>query len=510
MLTPFGLWQRGAIALTSETLLLPVPMQQVQQPACRSAAKANRGSFLTPAEVRSAFESTGDLITDTKGGHINIAKPRVNLGNAINTVPPGLGCGNAIPLSLNLPYNGTTIGASSNVNSYHCANWDVSGPEKVHRITTTVAGNIRATLTNLSADLDVFILTACDPSSCVAVGDNHTVYPNAPPGTYYIVVDGCNGASGSYTLTVDMCTIPGNPPSMIFPTSDDDGSYTVSWSSVSGASAYELQRATNTGFADAITIYYGPATSYNESGLPNGNYWYRVRASSTCGSPGWITGGPVSVCFVPSPPILLSPSNGATAISITPTLDWSDVRGATSYDVQICGDSNCSTVVRSAYALVNSQWAVLPAFNTWMACYWRARANNGCGASWSGAWSFTTVVSAAFSIWSPGVTVGPDAGATAVYELGVKFRADLNGYITGIRFYKYPGNTGTHTGSLWKTDGTRLGQVTFSNETASGWQEAHFATPIPITANTTYIASYYCSEWPHCLQPELLYFGGGR
>jgi hypothetical protein len=36
-----------------------------------------------------------------------------------------------------------------------------------------------------------------------------------------------------------------------------------------------------------------------------------------------------------------------------------------------------------------------------------------------------------------------------------------------------------------------MGQVTFSSETASGWQEADFATPIPVTAGTTYVASYF-------------------
>jgi hypothetical protein len=33
--------------------------------------------------------------------------------------------------------------------------------------------------------------------------------------------------------------------------------------------------------------------------------------------------------------------------------------------------------------------------------------------------------------------------------------------------------------------------VTFTNETASGWQQATFATPVAITANTTYVASYH-------------------
>ena len=33
--------------------------------------------------------------------------------------------------------------------------------------------------------------------------------------------------------------------------------------------------------------------------------------------------------------------------------------------------------------------------------------------------------------------------------------------------------------------------MTFANETASGWQEAKFAKPIAIAANTTYVASYF-------------------
>ncbi len=34
---------------------------------------------------------------------------------------------------------------------------------------------------------------------------------------------------------------------------------------------------------------------------------------------------------------------------------------------------------------------------------------------------------------------------------------------------------------------------TFSNETASGWQELDFTTPVAITAGTTYVASYFTS-----------------
>jgi hypothetical protein len=83
-----------------------------------------------------------------------------------------------------------------------------------------------------------------------------------------------------------------------------------------------------------------------------------------------------------------------------------------------------------------------------------------------------------------------DAGDPAAVELGVRFRSDGDGVITGIRFYKGPGNTGTHTGSLWSATGTRLATVTFTGESASGWQHATFAAPVPVTAGTTYVASY--------------------
>lgn len=76
-------------------------------------------------------------------------------------------------------------------------------------------------------------------------------------------------------------------------------------------------------------------------------------------------------------------------------------------------------------------------------------------------------------------------------ELGVKFRADVDGWITGVRFYKSTANTGTHTGSLWKTNGTKLATATFSSESASGWQQVTFAAPVAVTAGTTYVASYF-------------------
>lgn len=86
----------------------------------------------------------------------------------------------------------------------------------------------------------------------------------------------------------------------------------------------------------------------------------------------------------------------------------------------------------------------------------------------------------------------PSSNDTGAVELGMKFRASSNGFVSGVRFYKHTGNTGTHVGRLWNAStGTLMGSVTFSGETPSGWQQANFSSPIAITQNTTYIISYH-------------------
>ena len=66
------------------------------------------------------------------------------------------------------------------------------------------------------------------------------------------------------------------------------------------------------------------------------------------------------------------------------------------------------------------------------------------------------------------------------------------------------GNTGTHTGSLWNTTGTKLGTVTFTGETATGWQQATLSRTRAVTANTTYVASYYAPVGRYAVNTRLL------
>ena len=75
-------------------------------------------------------------------------------------------------------------------------------------------------------------------------------------------------------------------------------------------------------------------------------------------------------------------------------------------------------------------------------------------------------------------------------ELGTKFRADRAGQVLAIRFYKVS-EAGPHAVSLWSSTGTLLATAISSGETSSGWQTVNLATPVSISPNTTYVASYH-------------------
>ncbi|MEJ0038427.1 MAG: DUF4082 domain-containing protein [Gammaproteobacteria bacterium] len=126
-------------------------------------------------------------------------------------------------------------------------------------------------------------------------------------------------------------------------------------------------------------------------------------------------------------------------------------------------------------------------------------------------WTFTTTAGGGCpcTLW-PATTipvVASESDGNSV-QLGVKFRADVAGFVTGIRFYKGTANTGTHIGTLWaSTGGSPLASATFQSETTSGWQEVQFSSPVSVQANTTYIAAYYAPNGNYAADSG--YFSGG-
>ncbi len=89
----------------------------------------------------------------------------------------------------------------------------------------------------------------------------------------------------------------------------------------------------------------------------------------------------------------------------------------------------------------------------------------------------------------------------------MKFRTDVPGFVTGVRFYKGAGNTGTHVANLWSSSGTLLASATFIGETATGWQQVSFGSPVAVTAGATYVVSYHTDTGMYA--QDVNYFANG-
>ena len=124
--------------------------------------------------------------------------------------------------------------------------------------------------------------------------------------------------------------IPGAAPSLSAPSSNNTGSYTVSWAGVSGASSYILQQQINSGAWQ--TVESTASTAWSAIGKSNGTYGYRVQACNSSGCGPWSGVASVLVNLAPtSAPSLSAPANSSTG---SYAVSWSSVSTATSYVLQ--------------------------------------------------------------------------------------------------------------------------------------------------------------------------------
>jgi hypothetical protein len=76
------------------------------------------------------------------------------------------------------------------------------------------------------------------------------------------------------------------------------------------------------------------------------------------------------------------------------------------------------------------------------------------------------------------------------YELGTKIVVDQPASLASVRFWRDSRETGSHTARVWTASGTLIATLPFTSETGTGgWQQANFATPIALSANTVYVVS---------------------
>ena len=243
---------------------------------------------------------------------------------------------------------------------------------------------------------------------------------------------------------------------------------------------------------------YGP-TAFPNATYNAANYWVDVVFNTTTGPD-----------TTPPTVTATSPAAGATSVGVSAAvtatfseaLDPATVTGST-FDLRDGGGAPVPATV--AYDASTRTATLTPASSLAWGTTFTARVHGGAAAphvtdaagnplAADVAWSFTTLASVVCpcSLWNNAPSIsGVDFNDPGAIEVGVKVRADVNGFITGLRFYKAAANTGQHIANLWTTSGTLLATAVFNSETASGWQEVSFASPVAVTANTLYVASYH-------------------
>ncbi len=208
-----------------------------------------------------------------------------------------------------------------------------------------------------------------------------------------------------------------------------------------------------------------------------------------------ITGTQSGITVAPAAPTnLVASVVSSTQIKLT----WTGSNGATGYLIQqsLNGSTGWTQVgSTSSGSTTTFQQTGLSAGTIY---YYRvlATATGAAGtidSAYSNVASATTSGTAATpdGLWGNSYVPSENYYSYGSYELGVKFTASVAGEVTGVRFYKQTWMDGyLHVGHLWSSSGTVLATATFTNESAYGWQQVNFSSPVAIQANTVYIASF--------------------
>ena len=264
----------------------------------------------------------------------------------------------------------------------------------------------------------------------------------------------------------------------------DAGYFSYAWNGLANGVTRGLLTALPTAQAGGNGVYrYGASTFPDQNG--NANYWvdvvYRPAADTTAptvtgvtpvsGATGVASAASVGATFsepVDPASVVMSLASGSAAVAGTFTYDAATRTATLRPDAALAAGTTYTATVTAKDVAGNAMTA--------------ART-----------WSFSTAPAGScpctlFGNGTPGSAAADDPDSV---ELGVRVAVDVDGWITGVRFYKGAGNTGTHTGTLWTSDGTQLATGTFTGETGSGWQELVFDKPVAVTAGGTYVASYH-------------------
>jgi hypothetical protein len=273
---------------------------------------------------------------------------------------------------------------------------------------------------------------------------------------------------------------------------------TLSWGSSTGADSYEYcYDTTNDNNCSGWTST-GTATTIGLSGLSEGTtYYWQVRAQNTGGTT-YANGSSTAYWSFTTqttvtPPGAFNkttPSNGATGISISPTLSWGSSTGVDSYEYcyDTTNDNNCSGWTSTGTATSIG----LSGLSEGTTYYWQVRAQNTGGTTYANGsstahWSFTTQT----TVTPPG---GFNKTTPSNAATGISTSPTLSwGSSTGADSYEYCyDTTNDNNCSGWTSTGTAtsIGLSGLSEGTTYYWQ-----VRAQNTGGTTYANGSSTSYW---------------
>jgi hypothetical protein len=248
-----------------------------------------------------------------------------------------------------------------------------------------------------------------------------------------------------------------------------------SWTAVVGGEIYENGiQVSGGGTTDQLLYYNG--TIYAEYTVGGVNNWYLWNGSSwnNLGVNGEPQAPSPSGTLVPSVPDIVDSSHNVWTATVGGQIEENGI--------QVSGGGTTDQLLYYN-GTIYAEYTV-GGVNNWYS--WN-------GSSWNNLGVNGDPLPTGLSIFSNLVPVNPVVTNTGATTLGVKFWSTQPGTISAIKFYRGAKSPQGYVARLYTASGTLLGSMTMAQESSPvpGWQEAVFPTPIPIAANTTYVATYY-------------------
>ncbi|WP_083868384.1 RHS repeat protein [Dyella ginsengisoli] len=290
-------------------------------------------------------------------------------------------------------------------------------------------------------------------------------------------------------------SIPTGVPAVSSPANSTDGSYTLSWNAIGGATFYELQEEFNGG--SWTTVQNNSSLGWSASGKANGTYGYRVHACDVTGCGAWSSVATVTVLYPPGTPSLSVPANNNTGGY---TVSWSAVATATGYNLQEQVNGGSWTTVQSNSA---TNWGAAGKGNGTYGYEVQA-----CNASGCSAWSPVGSVAVLLPPASAPSLSAPSSNASGAYTVSWTSVATATSYnleeqINGGSWTTVQSNSATSWGAAGQSDGTYAYQVQACNSSGcSAWSSVATTTvlfppgsPPSVSSPSTSTTGSYTVSW---------------